>query len=886
MPLDPPAGVTVLTRPLGAAASAAERVLTRDALAFVAELERRFGARRRELLQRRHDRQRDIDAGVIPGFLVETRGVREGDWRVAPCPPALERRRVEITGPVDRKMMINALNSGADAFMADFEDALSPTWENVVEGQANVQDAVRGTLAFTGPDGRAYRLNAERATLLIRPRGWHLDEAHVLLDDAPVSASLFDFGMVVFHNATAQLERGAGPYFYLPKLESHLEARLWNDVFTFAEASLGIPRGSARATVLIETILAAFEMEEILYELRDHAAGLNAGRWDYIFSIIKKFSARADMLLPDRAQVTMAVPFMRAYTEQLVRACHKRGAHAIGGMAAFVPNRRDPAVTEAAVAKVREDKLREAAAGFDGTWVAHPDLVPVAMEVFRDRLGARPNQKDVLREDVRNDAFGLLRLEVPDGRVTDAGVRANVDVALLYLDAWLRGSGAVAIHNLMEDAATAEISRAQLWQWIRHRVTTTDGTALTPERYAAVRDEVLDTLERERGDAPSRLRDAAGLLDRLVLGSEFVEFLTLPAYPMLEQRIDAVAGGGSGAPPDDAARASRATDAAHVGFADQVQALSARWREAGAGAARRDYAPADVVRLRGSVRVHYTLAALGAERLRELLAQWPDARVTGVASEADAARLVGAGVDALLATSAAHARRLNDALRRADREEWSREAEQGSAPRRWLVPIVADVELRGDDPLEAFDATTSLIEAGAAGVVLDDRAAASSPGRFVRALSAARLAADVLDTPTVIVARTGASLGASIDDAIACGLAYAPYADVLWCDTPVPDLGAARAFADALHTRFPGKPLAYDCLATGDWREPLGALGYRWHVVAREREAAAGYRALVRGTLAMAGAESVADAALVDPSTAALLAALGGDGEGERPIPS
>jgi malate synthase len=533
MPLDAPAGVT-LHHHQDDAPQSLTRVLTPAALAFVAELERRFRDRRRELLDRRRARQRDLDAGAIPGFLVETRGVRDAEWRVAPTPPALERRRVEITGPVDRKMMINALNSGADAFMADFEDALSPTWENVLDGQANVQDAVRGRLAYTAPDGREYTVGERPATLLLRPRGWHLDEAHVHVDDAPMSASLFDFGLSFFHNAAEQLARGAGPFYYLPKLESHLEARLWNDVFVFAQDRLGVPQGSVRATVLVETILAAFEMDEILYELRDHAAALNAGRWDYIFSIIKKFSGRADMTLPDRAQVTMTVPFMRAYTEQLVRVCHRRGAHAIGGMAAFVPNRRDVAVTDAAIAKVRDDKLREAGDGFDGTWVAHPDLVPVAMEVFAARLGDRPNQKERMREDVHPDGGALLRLDVPNGAVTDAGVRANVDVALLYLDAWLRGSGAVAIHNLMEDAATAEISRAQLWQWVRHRVTTAEGTIVTPQRYAEVRDEVLAALEAERGDAPSRLRDATELLDRLVLAEDFPEFLTIPAYAMLE----------------------------------------------------------------------------------------------------------------------------------------------------------------------------------------------------------------------------------------------------------------------------------------------------------------------------------------------------------------
>ncbi|MGZ8375617.1 MAG: malate synthase A [Gemmatirosa sp.] len=534
-----PAGVHVRSSAAPPALASVARVLTEDALAFVADLERRFGERRRALLAARAERQARLDAGERPDFPAETRDVRDGDWQVAPTPPDLQRRRVEITGPVDRKMMINALNSGADCFMADLEDATSPTWANVVDGQANLMDAVRRALALE-TDGKAYRLQDRIATLMVRPRGWHLDEAHVEVDGRAMSASLFDFGLYFFHNAQETLARGTGPYFYLPKLESRHEARLWNDVFTFAQERLGVPHGTIRATVLIETVLAAFEMDEILHELRDHAAGLNAGRWDYIFSIIKKFSGRGDMLLPERAQVTMTVPFMRAYTERLVQVCHRRGAHAMGGMAAFVPNRRDAAVTEAAVAKVREDKLREAGDGFDGTWVAHPDLVPIAMEVFVARLGDRPNQKEHRRDDVRVQSDDLLRLQVPDGRVSRKGVRLNVDVALQYLDAWLRGSGAVAIHNLMEDAATAEISRAQLWQWIRHGAELSDGGRMTPALYEETRAAELAALERARGDAPSRLRDAARLLDELVLGERFAEFLTISAYRMLE--------GASGAP--------------------------------------------------------------------------------------------------------------------------------------------------------------------------------------------------------------------------------------------------------------------------------------------------------------------------------------------------
>jgi malate synthase len=507
-----------------------ERVLTREAVEFVADLHRRFNSTRRELLARRAERQRQL-ASDEGGFLEETRAVREADWTVALAPADLNDRRVEITGPCDRKMMINAFNSGAKVFMADLEDASSPTWRNCVEGQVNLQDAVRRTISFDNPDGRRYELKEQTATLVVRPRGWHLEERHVLVDGEPISASLFDFGLAFFHNAKELLARGSGPYFYLPKLESHREARLWNDVFNHAQDALGIPRGTIRATVLIETFPAALEMDEILSELRDHAAGLNAGRWDYIFSAIKTMKDRPDRLLPDRAQVTMTVPFMRAYCLLLVRTCHRRGAHAIGGMAAFIPSRRDPAVNETALAKVREDKEREAGDGFDGTWVAHPDLVPVATEVFDRVLGSKSNQKDRLRDDVSVTAEQILAVGVPGGTTTEEGLRSNVSVALQYVDSWLQGTGAAAINNLMEDAATAEISRAQLWQWRRHGATTPDGQAITAERYRTVREEELAKIG---GPERGRLREAAEILDKLVLAEEFVPFLTLPAGAYLD----------------------------------------------------------------------------------------------------------------------------------------------------------------------------------------------------------------------------------------------------------------------------------------------------------------------------------------------------------------
>jgi malate synthase len=484
-------------------------ILTPEALAFVERLQRELGPERDALLAARADRRRALDAGERPAFPAETAEVREAEWKVPPAPPDLRDRRVEITGPVDRKMMINALNSGANVFMADFEDACSPTWSNVVEGQRNVHDAVRRTISLDAGEKR-YDLNDEIATLVVRPRGWHLPERHFEVDGRPVSASLFDFGVCVFHNAREQLERGTGPYFYLPKLEGRHEAALWRKAFELAEDELALARGSIRATVLIETILAAFELEEILYELRDHVTALNAGRWDYIFSLIKKLHAHGDVL-PDRPQVTMTVPFMRAYTDALVRACHRRGAHAIGGMAAFIPSRRDPEVNEVALAKVREDKVREAGDGFDGTWVAHPDLVPVAYEQFE-----RPNQLENLREDVLPDADRLLDLHVPGGEVTEDGLRLNVRVGVRYLDAWLRGTGAAAIENLMEDVATAEISRSQVWQWVR----------------AGIFDEgdVRRVLAEELGDEAPQARE---LFERIALAEDFVEFLTLEAYDRL-----------------------------------------------------------------------------------------------------------------------------------------------------------------------------------------------------------------------------------------------------------------------------------------------------------------------------------------------------------------
>lgn len=522
----------------GQAAPEMADVLTTDALAFVAQLHRAFNTRRLELLQKRAERQVAIDAGERPTFLASTAHIRAGDWKVAPIPADLQRRRVEITGPTDKKMLINALNSGADMFMADFEDANAPTLLNMVQGQANLTAAIEQTLEFTSPDGKAYKLKPQLATLLVRPRGWHLVERHITVDGQPISGSLFDFGLYVYRNARRLLDKGSGPYFYLPKLESHLEARLWNEVFNLAQDELGLARGTIKATVLIETVLAAFEMDEILSELRDHIAGLNAGRWDYIFSCIKKFRRQPNVLFPDRAQITMTVPFMRAYTELLVQTCHKRGAHAIGGMAAFIPSRKDPQVNEVALTKVREDKLRESGDGFDGTWVAHPDLVPTAMEVFAKALGDKPHQKERLREEVNTRAEDLINFNVPGGQITEAGLRLNINVGLQYIEAWLRGNGAVGINNLMEDAATAEISRAQVWQWTHApNAKLADGRAVTLDLYRQLLPEEMNKIKAMYGDtafAAGKFDLAQQLFNQLVTAPEFAEFLTLGAYNYLD----------------------------------------------------------------------------------------------------------------------------------------------------------------------------------------------------------------------------------------------------------------------------------------------------------------------------------------------------------------
>ncbi len=511
------------------------RILTSEAVAFIAKLHRQFESRRQELLARRAVRQKEFDAGKLPDFLPETANIRNSDWRIAPQPKDMLDRRVEITGPTDRKMVINALNSGASTFMADFEDANCPSWYNIIDGQSNLRDAVRRTVTFE-QQGKQYRLNDRVAVLIPRPRGWHLDEKHVTIDGRQVSGSIFDFALYFFHNARELLKRGTGPYFYLPKMESHLEARLWNDVFVVAQNELGVPQGTIKGTVLIETVLAAFEMDEILWELREHSAGLNIGRWDYIFSCIKKFRSNKDFCLADRGQVSMTAPFLRAYALSLVKTCHRRGAPAMGGMAAQIPIKNDPAANEAALEKVRQDKLREVTDGCDGTWVAHPGLVPIAKEVF-DKHMPQPNQYDKQRPDVNFGAKDLLDFQ-PEKPITEAGLRNNISVGIQYLGAWLAGNGCVPVFNLMEDAATAEISRSQIWQWIRSpKGVLDDGRKVTKDLFRRLLADELPKVKTTLGDAAyaaGKYEEGAKLFERITTDDNYVEFLTLPAYELID----------------------------------------------------------------------------------------------------------------------------------------------------------------------------------------------------------------------------------------------------------------------------------------------------------------------------------------------------------------
>ncbi len=880
-----PAGMEIR----GSLPSRHEKVLTADALAHVADLVRHFRPRVEQLLEHRREMQRRYDAGERPNFLSATEEIRASEWTVAPIPADLQDRRVEITGPTDRKMIINALNSGASVFMADFEDSNSPTWQNVVEGQVNLADAVDGTIEYTAPEtGKLYRLKDQAAVLMVRPRGWHLLEKHVLVDGKPATAALWDFGIFFWNAARPLLAKGTGPYFYCPKIESHLEARLWNDVFVHAQERLGIPQGSIRATVLVETIPAAFEMDEILWELRDHSSGLNCGRWDYQFSTIKRFRADPKHLFPDRATVTMDKGFLRAYVQLLIKTCHRRGVHAMGGMAAQIPIKDNPEANEAALAKVRADKIREVTDGHDGTWVAHPGLVPIAKAIF-DQHMRTPNQIQRKREDVSVAARDLLK--VPDGPRTEAGLRHNVRVSVQYLEAWLRGQGCVPLYNLMEDAATVEISRSIAWQWIHHGATLDDGKALTVERFRTVLAEEMDRIRLEVGEdrfIQGRFEEARALFERMSTQPDFVEFITLPAYELLEATDEERArilqggsqrGGDSSAPPSPDPK---------------------RWE----GVMRR-YGKADVERLQGSVRIEYTLAQMGAQRLWELLRAEPYVAALGALSGNQAVQMVKAGLKAIYLSGwqvAADAntagqtypdqslypadsvpavvRRINAAFQRVDQIEHA----EGRNGTHWFAPIVADAEAGFGGPLNAFELMKGMIEAGAAGVHFEDQVASEKKcghlggkvlvpvSTFVRTLTAARLAADVMGVPALLIARTDAESATLImndvdphdapfidrstrtaegffkfrgglDAAVARGIAYAPYADMIWCETQTPDLEFARRFAEGIHAKHPGKMLAYNCSPSFNWKKhlddatiarfqrELGAMGYKFQFV-------------------------------------------------------
>jgi malate synthase len=876
----------------GALDARQREVFSNGALELVADLVRRFGWRVDELLARRRERQARFDAGERPDFLADTAHIRTSEWSVAPLPPELLDRRVEITGPCDRKMIINALNSGASVFMADFEDSSSPTWDNNAQGQVNLCDAVRRTIAFEAPEtGKKYRLAEKTAVLMVRPRGWHLVEKHVLVDGRPAPGALVDFAVYFHNNAKELLARGTGPYFYLPKLESHLEARLWNDVFVRAQEAVGVPRGTIKATCLVETLPAAFEMHEILWELREHSAGLNCGRWDYIFSYLKRLRAEAKVLLPDRAQVTMDKAFLHAYVQLLIQTCHRRNVHAMGGMAAQIPIKDDPAANEKALASVRADKLREVKAGHDGTWVAHPGLVPVAKEIFDEHMKG-PNQIANKRDDVRMGQRELL--EPAQGTRTDAGLRHMIRVSLYYIEAWLRGTGCVPIYNLMEDAATAEISRALVWQWIRHGATLDDtNERITPALFRHKVAEEMDRIHNEVGDrrfTTGRWPEARSLFERMSTASEFGEFLTLPAYELL------VGDPGAVAPAKPEVRAAAASTDPAPPFPDPR-----RWE-----GIVRPYTRREVDKLAGTVKIDHTLAQLGARRLWDLLHTDPYVHALGALTGNQAVQMVKAGLKAIYlsgwqvaadANSAAQTypdqslypadsvpnvvRRINRAFQRADQIAHG----EGQDGTHWFAPIMADAEAGFGGPLNAYELMKAMIEAGAAGVHFEDQVASEKKcghlggkvlvptSQFIRTLTAARLAADVMGVPTILVARTDADsaklimsdvdpydapfidrekgrtpegfyyLKGSVHCAIHRGLAYAPYADLVWCETSKPDLDEAREFAEGIHAKFPGKMLAYNCSPSFNWRKnldeatiarfqrELGAMGYKFQFV-------------------------------------------------------
>jgi malate synthase len=952
--IEVPPGLDVL----GLATDEQTHLLSFEALEFVAALHREFNPTRLELLRQRKLRQEAIDRGEMPRFLPETQSVREGQWQVLPVPDDLRNRRVEITGPVDRKMVINGLNSGANCYMADFEDAHSPTWQGTMQGQMNVRDAVRGTIEYLNPEGKRYTLNGQVATLLVRPRGWHLSEKHIRVDGQPISASLFDFALYVFHNARHRMTHDTGIYLYLPKLEHYLEARLWNDVFVRAQELLDIPQGTIKATVLIEHILAAFQMEEILYELRHHCAGLNCGRWDYLFSYIKKFARKEEFIVPDRARVTMTAPLMRAYSLLCIKTCHKRGTFAMGGMAAYIPIKDDPIANEAALEKVREDKRREATDGHDGTWVAHPGLVQIACEEFNKVLGDKPNQIDRQRDDIEVTPEQLC--EVPKGPITEEGLRTNIRVGIQYLEAWLGGSGCVPLYNLMEDAATAEISRTQVWQWVHHpRGVLEDGRKINLALVRQFTLEELQRIEKERGQERfknGRFPEAIQLFDELIASETLGEFLTLKAYECLEpepvaccnlsQRskpavseskpgeiianengegrprngetkngsflhhgtrersfvMENVLGHSELALPGQARNGITGKDSIP---ASKIRALERQWcNDPRWRGIIRSYSAEQVLRLGGTMKIEHSIADKMSRKLWGLLHAEPYVHALGALTGNQAVQMVQAGLKAIYLSGwqvAADAnlagamypdqslypsnsvpmvvRRINHALQRSDQIQLL----QGDDKLDFWAPIVADAEAGFGGPLNAYELMAQLIEAGAAAVHYEDQLASAKKcghmgGKvlvptfeFIHKLTAARLAADVLDVPILLVARTDAEaaklltsdfderdkpfctgerteegffrIRGGIDMAIARALAYAPYADLLWCETSKPDLKVARDFAEGVKSVYPDKLLAFNCSPSFNWRKhlseasiasfqnELAAMGYKFQFV-------------------------------------------------------
>lgn len=866
------------------------QILTPEALTFTAKLARNFERKRQELLGERDVRQCEIDNGKMPNFLPDSYGLRESEWRVGSIPKDLERRFVEITGPVERKMIINALNSGANVFMADFEDSNSPTWQNNIEGQINLRDAVDKTITYTSPEGKKYELKKDIATLMVRPRGLHLDEEHVLVDGKPISASIFDFALYFYHNANKLIENGTGPYFYLPKLEGRKEARLWNEIFEFAQNETDIPQGTIKATVLIETILAAFEMNEILFELWKHSGGLNAGVWDYLFSIIKKFFKNAGFVMGDRSELTMDKPPIHPYTELLVKTCHERGIHAMGGMSALIPIKGDPEANQRAIEKIIRDKEMEAKQGFDGAWVAHPGLVPIVREIFEKHMNGRPNQIENKREDVKVTAKDLLTITT--GNITEAGVRTNVRATILYLAPWLCSTGCVALDNKMEDAATVEISRSQLGQWIEHKAKLADGRAVIIELVKQVIKEELAKIKGSMTESEfksGKYELAAKLLERVLNKREFTQFITLEAYPHIKTVVSE--------PKVETKE-------------EFVQRVSEEWKNPRWEGIVRPYTAEDVYKLRGTVDKEFSVAKSGANKLWNSLHEDEPVRVLSAVTGNQAIEEVQAGLrgvyvsgwqvagdmnnslqmypDQSLYTSDSVptlVKRINNSLMRADQITHL----EGDHKIDWMVPLVADAEAGFGDKLHSFEIMKQMIEAGASGVHFEDQLASVKKcghlggkvvvptKEFIDKLVAARLACDVSGVDTLIIARTDAGSGslltsdidendkpfiirdednkpkrtsegfymvkAGLEQAISRGLAYAPYSDLLWMETSTPDLEEARKFAQAIHAKFPGKLLAYNCSPSFNWKakldektianfqKELGKMGYKFQFV-------------------------------------------------------